>query len=500
MKRDDPILKIQNIKKVYPGVIALDDVSIEINQGELHALVGENGAGKSTLVKICSGAIKPSEGKIFINGEEFSHLTPVISEKKGIGVIYQEFNLVNELTVAENVFLGRAIRKGIVIDMKAMAEEAAKLFEQLHIKIDPYEIVGNLSVGYQQMVEIAKALSMKAKLIIMDEPSAPLTTSEVKDLFATIEKLKKSGITIIYISHRLEEIFQLSDRITILRDGEKVKTINTHESNTNHLIELMVGRELNEAYPPRPDLIKKEIVLDVNKLSGNGVKEISFKIRRGEILGFGGLIGAGRTELAELIFGVKPKDAGIIKIHDKEASIKNPGDSISHKIAYVPEDRKKQGILADINVRENISISILKKLSRLSVINIKKEEIITERFRRELTVKTPNMEVFVKKLSGGNQQKVILAKWLATEPDLIILDEPTRGIDVGAKFEIYKLINELVSAGKAVMMISSEMEELIGMSDRIIVLSEGVMTGELSKAEFNQKKIMEYASINTGEI
>lgn len=498
MKKGDPILRIQNVTKEYPGVLALNDVSIEITKGELHALVGENGAGKSTLVKICSGAIKPTKGSLWVNGNKVSFLTPVLSEKMGIGVIYQEFNLVNQLTVAENVFLGRAIKKGIVIDMKAMAEDAAKIFKQLHIDIDPYEIVGNLSVGYQQMVEIAKALSMKAKIIIMDEPTAPLTSAEVEDLFSTIETLKNTGVTIVYISHRLEEIFKLSDRITVMRDGEKVKTINTHESNTNELIELMVGRELKETYPSRPHLIKKDIIFEAKNLTGNGVKDISFKIQSGEILGFGGLIGAGRTELAELIFGAKPKDSGEIFMHNKEILTKTPRDSIANRIAYVPEDRKKQGILADINIRENISVSILKKLSTFSVVDIKKEHKITERYSRELTVKTPNLDVLIKKLSGGNQQKVILAKWLATEPDLIILDEPTRGIDVGAKFEIYKLINALVATGKAVMMISSEMEELIGMSDRIIVLSEGFITCELSKSEFSQNKIMEYASINAG--
>lgn len=499
-QEENSILRLQNITKTYPGVIALDDVSMEVTRGEVHALVGENGAGKSTLVKCCSGAIKPSKGSIMINGEQFQSLTPQLSEKKGLSVIYQEFNLIQELTVAENVFLGRAIRKGLVIDRKAMAEQTRKIFSQLHIRINPHEVIKNLSVGYQQMVEIAKALSIDAKILFMDEPTAPLTKNETEDLFRVIGKLKDSGVTIIYISHRLEEIFQLCDKVTVMRDGQIIKTLRTEETHKRQLIELMVGREFKETFPPRSSCVQQEVVLDVQNISGNGVKNISLQVKRGEILGLGGLVGAGRTELAELLFGVKPIDSGSVILNGERILYKDPELAIKKGIAYVSEDRKQKGALLEVTIRENITIAIQKRLSRFSVINKRTETTIAEKFKKQMSIKAPTIYQLVKNLSGGNQQKVVLAKWLATEPDLIILDEPTRGIDVGAKYEIYKLINELVLQKKAVIMISSEMEELIGVSDRIIVLSEGVMTGELQKSDFNQEKILEFASANSGEM
>ena len=463
-------------------------------------LLVRNGAGKSTLVKCCSGAIKPSNGTVVISDEEFNSLTPELSERKGLSVIYQEFNLIKELTVAENVFLGRAIRKGIVIDIKAMAERTKKIFSQLHIDINPYELVKNLTVGYQQMVEIAKALSMNAKILFMDEPTAPLTKNETEDLFRVVRKLKESGVTIIYISHRLEEIFHLCDRVTVMRDGQIVKTLDTVDTNKKELIELMVGRIFKETFPSRANCIQEDVVLDVKNLSGNGVEDISLQVRKGEILGLGGLIGAGRTELAELLFGVKPIQSGSVYLNKREIHYRDPETAINNGIAYVSEDRKQKGVLLDINIKENISIAILKRLSKFSVIDRAKELAITKIIKEQLSIKTPSLGQLVKNLSGGNQQKVVLAKWLATKPEMIILDEPTRGIDVGAKYEIYKLINALVEQGKAVIMISSEMEELIGVSDRIIVLSEGRMTGELIKPEFNQEKILEFASVNSGEM
>ncbi len=499
-KEEIPVLKLKNVSKRYPGVVALNNVSMEVKKGEVHALVGENGAGKSTLVKCCSGAIKPSDGIIQINNEEFHSLTPQLSEKNGLSVIYQEFNLIQELTVAENVFLGRAIRNGIVIDMKSMAEQARKIFSQFHIKINPNHVVKNLTVGYQQMVEIAKALSIDAKILFMDEPTAPLTKNETEDLFKVIQKLKEAGVTIIYISHRLEEIFQLCDRVTVMRDGEFINTLETKDTNKKQLIELMVGREFKETFPPRPCCIQQDVVLDVKNVSGNGVRDISFQVKKGEILGLGGLVGAGRTELAELLFGVKPIKSGAVFLNNQEIFYKDPENAIKKGIAYVSEDRKQKGALLDVTIRENITIAIQKRISKFSVINKKKEMSIAEKFKEQLSIKTPDIYQLVKNLSGGNQQKVVLAKWLASEPDLIILDEPTRGIDVGAKYEIYKLINELVRQEKAVIMISSEMEELIGVSDRIIVLSEGVITGELAKPDFNQEKILEFASENSGEI
>jgi ribose transport system ATP-binding protein len=494
--QSENILELRNITKTYPGVRALHDISIGFRRGEVHALCGENGAGKSTLIKTCSGAISPDSGAIIINGKEFSRMTPKLSEDQGLAVVYQEVNLVNELTVAENVFMGRAIRKGIVIDQKAMTQKAAEIFAQFDLKIDPNELVRNLSVGYQQIVEIVKALSTNAKLIIMDEPSAPLTNKEVDSLYTIVRKLRSAGVAVIYISHRLDEVFHLADRITVLRDGEMIQTVNAKDIDTQRLISLMVGRELKETFPARPPCVKEEVIFEVENLCGNGVSNISFKVRRGEILGIGGLVGAGRTETAQLIFGVKQKTSGSIRMKGVEMRHKLPEHAINAGIALAPEDRKRQGVLLSASIRENITMAILKRISAFSVVNRQTEKNIVEKYRAEMQIKTPNLEQQAKNLSGGNQQKVVLAKWLSSEPELIVLDEPTRGIDVGAKYEIYKLINELVGRGKAVIMISSEMGELIGMSDRIIVLAEGAMTGELNKNEFSQELIMNYASMS----
>lgn len=496
----DNILELKHITKLYPGVVALNDVSLEVRRGEILALVGENGAGKSTLIKTCSGAITPTQGEIVINGKSFTGMTPQTSEQNGIGVIYQEFNLVGDLSVAENIFLGRAIRKGIVIDLKAMERESKKILDSLNIKINPKTLVKTLSVGYQQMVEIAKAVSQNAKLLIMDEPSAPLTSAEVEAMFAIVDKLKAGGVSIIYISHRLDEIFRLADRITILRDGQYVTTLNTDETNKDELVKYMVGRQLTEVYPKRDEIcVKDEVIFEAVNVSGNGDKNISFKIHRGEVLGLGGLVGAGRTEFAELMFGMRPKTAGKFIFKGKEISPKTPKDAIELGIGLVPEDRKKEGALLGMSIRCNINMPIYQRISKGTVINEKKEEEIAQTYRKEISIKTPTLDQLVKNLSGGNQQKVILAKWLAADSELLIFDEPTRGIDVGAKQEIYTLINHLVEQGKTVLMISSEMEELMGMSDRILILAEGNMTGELNKSEFNQERIMQLASIEKGE-
>lgn len=496
----DNILELKHITKLYPGVVALNDVSLEVRRGEILALVGENGAGKSTLIKTCSGAITPTQGEIVINGKSFTGMTPQTSEQNGIGVIYQEFNLVGDLSVAENIFLGRAIRKGMVIDLKAMERESKKILDSLNIKINPKTLVKTLSVGYQQMVEIAKAVSQNAKLLIMDEPSAPLTSAEVEAMFAIVDKLKAGGVSIIYISHRLDEIFRLADRITILRDGQYMTTLNTDETNKDELVKYMVGRQLTEVYPKRDEIcVKDEVIFEAVNVSGNGDKNISFKIHRGEVLGLGGLVGAGRTEFAELMFGMRPKTAGKFIFKGKEISPKTPKDAIELGIGLVPEDRKKEGALLGMSIRCNINMPIYQRISKGTVINEKKEEEIAQTYRKEISIKTPTLDQLVKNLSGGNQQKVILAKWLAADSELLIFDEPTRGIDVGAKQEIYTLINHLVEQGKTVLMISSEMEELMGMSDRILILAEGNMTGELNKSEFNQERIMQLASIEKGE-
>jgi ribose transport system ATP-binding protein len=492
---DNFALQLKNITKTYPGVIALQDISLEVIRGEVHALVGENGAGKSTLIKTCTGAVTPDRGSILVNGKEFSAMSPKTAKENGIAVIYQEFNLVDELSAAENIFLGKAIRKDIRINRKAMEEKSAELFKMLDIDINPRELVRNLTVGYQQLVEISKAVSEKAHILIMDEPSAPLTNAEVGKMFEMVDRLKAQGVTIIYISHRMDEIFRLSDRITVMRDGKKIETLNTSDTTVEHLVTAMVGRELKETYPARSgSSIKEHVLLETRHLSGNGLKDISFSVRRGEILGFAGLIGAGRTELAELLFGVKSKNAGQILFKGTEINPKTPRDAINNGIALVPEDRKRQGALLDIDIKGNISMAILTRISRLSVVNKQQEQTIAESFKNSMRIKTPNLLQKIKNLSGGNQQKVIIAKWLAVEPELIILDEPTRGIDVGAKHEIYKLVNELVESGKTIVMISSEMEEIMGMADRIIVLAEGRIAGEIAKKDFNQELIISYAS------
>ncbi len=492
---EEYVLELEHIRKEYPGVVALRDVTLQLKPGEILALIGENGAGKSTLIKCCSGAVVPTSGKIKVNGKEFTRMTPQLASENGIAIIYQEFNNVAELSAAENLFLGRPIRKGIMVDKKAMEAEAAKAFEQLRIKINPKALMKNLTVGYQQMVEIAKAIQQNAKILIMDEPSAPLTSNEVESMFAVVELLRSKGVSIIYISHRLEELFRISDRIEVLRDGEYIDTLVTKEATPDELIRLMVGREMTQKFPGRESRVdRSKVVLELKNLCGNGDKDINLKLYAGEVLGLGGLVGAGRTELAEVLFGAAKKESGQIIFNGKEIEPKSPREAIDLGIALVPEDRKRHGALLGTSIKHNINMPIYGRISRASVINSKKENSIAARYRDEIKIKTPSLDQLVKNLSGGNQQKVILGKWLAAESQLIIFDEPTRGIDVGAKYEIYKLINQLVEEGRTVLLISSEMEELIGMSDRIVVLAENRITGELTKEEFNADKIMAYAS------
>ncbi len=492
---EEYVLQLQHISKEYPGVQALKDVSLEVRKGEILALIGENGAGKSTLIKTCSGAVIPTSGKIIVNGKEFTSMSPQLAAENGIAIIYQEFNNVKGLSAAENLFLGNPIRNGLLIDKKAMEREAEKAFAQLNIKIDPKKLCGDLTVGYQQMVEIAKAIKQNAKVLIMDEPSAPLTSAEVESMFKVCELLKSQGVSIIYISHRLDEIFRLSDRVVVLRDGEYIKTLITKDSHVDELIRLMVGRELTETYPARPDCIRyDETILELQDVTGNGDTNISFKLHKGEVLGLGGLVGAGRTELAQMLFGAVEKTSGKILFKGKEIHPRSPRQAIDAGIALVPEDRKRHGALLSLSVKNNINMAIYNRISKFSVINSGKELETANLYKTNLLIKTPSVNQLVRNLSGGNQQKVILGKWLAANSELIIFDEPTRGIDVGAKFEIYSLINNLVEQGKSILLISSEMEELMGMSDRIIVLAEGKMTGELKKESFDQNAIMRLAS------
>lgn len=486
-------LQVDSLVKEYPGVRALDGVSLDLRPGEVHAIVGENGAGKSTLIKTLAGAIAPTSGTITVGGESYDRLTPQLARELGIAVIYQEFTLFPNLSAAENVFLGEFIKKGPVLDRKTMAEKSKALFTRLGVKISPNALVETLTTGYQQIVEIAKALSKDAKLLIMDEPSAPLTASEVEAMFAIVDTLKREGMTIVYISHRMEEIFRLSDRVSVLRDGSYVGTVETAETSKRELISLMVGRELSEGYPAREHQIG-DPSLTVEGLTGNGVRDISFIARSGEILGFAGLIGAGRTELMELIFGAKKPESGAVRLHGTSVLSKSPIEAIRNGIALVPEDRKRHGLVLEFSIEQNISLPTLKQLTRGSVVSKGAEAELSDRYMNELRVKAPSGKEIVGNLSGGNQQKVVLAKWLATAPEVLIFDEPTRGIDIGARHEIYTIMNRLAEEGKTILMISSDMEELIGMADRVVVLQEGVQRGTLEKEDITQEAILTLAS------
>lgn len=485
----DTILTLHNISKMYPGVVALNDLNIDFKAGEVHAIVGENGAGKSTMIKTISGAIKPTKGTIEINNQIYEYMTPTVSRQNGIAVIYQEFTLIPVLSASENIFLGEFIMNGMVLDRKTMDKKAKELFKRLNVEIDPSVKVADLTTGYQQIVEIAKAVSKDGKILIMDEPSAPLTTSEVEAMFKIVDTLKSEGVTIIYISHRMEEIFRLSDRVSVLRDGTYITTVQTSETNKSELIKLMVGRELNETYPVR-DKQATDTILSIKNLTGNGVKDISFDVKKGEILGLAGLIGAGRTELAQLLFGYERIISGEIILNGKSIKPKNCIEAIKSGIALVPEDRKRQGLVLDMSIKENTSMPSLKNISVSAVIDRKKEQAMADEYMKSLKTKAPTCEERTKNLSGGNQQKVVLAKWLAIDPQILIFDEPTRGIDVGAKQEIYQIMNELVNNGKTIIMISSDMEELLGMSDRIVVLCKGRLTGILDRKEVSQELIL----------
>ncbi|MBK0417736.1 sugar ABC transporter ATP-binding protein [Leucobacter sp. CSA1] len=486
-------LRVDTLVKEYPGVRALDGVSLDLRPGEVHAIIGENGAGKSTLIKTLSGAIQPTSGTITVDGRSFDRLTPQLARELGIAVIYQEFTLFPNLSASENVFLGEFIRKGPVLDRKTMAAESEALFRRLGVRIPPNALVETLTTGYQQIVEIAKALSKDARLLIMDEPSAPLTASEVDAMFAIVDTLKREGMTIVYISHRMDEIFRLSDRVSVLRDGAYVATRDTAGTTKNELISLMVGRELSEGYPQR-DHETGEVSLSVRGLTGNGVQNISFEARAGEILGFAGLIGAGRTELMELVFGAKKPDSGSVDLHGNSVLSVNPIQAIRNGIALVPEDRKRHGLVLEFSIARNITLPSLRRLSRGSVLSPSREAELADRYMKELRIKAPSSQEIVGNLSGGNQQKVVLAKWLATSPEVLIFDEPTRGIDIGARHEIYAIMNRLAEEGKTILMISSDMEELIGMADRVVVLQEGIQRGTLDKEDITQEAILTLAS------
>ena len=497
------VLELKNIYKSFPGVKVLEDVTLQVRPGEVHALMGENGAGKSTLMKILMGIYKADQGSIFLEGKETVIHGPKDAMSKGISMIHQELNTVLDMEVAENVFVGRELlKKGFeklkIVDIARMREETGKYFREMNIDIDPRAKMRTLSVAEMQLVEIVKAISLNSRIIVMDEPTSAITEKEATVLFAQIERLKKQGVAIIYISHKMDEIFRISDTITVLRDGQWIGTKPAKELDNDMLIKMMVGRELTDIYPKDPVEIG-DVILEVKNLSrGKKVQDASFSLRKGEVLGIAGLVGAGRSELVETIFGLYPKTGGQIFLHGKEVHIKSAADAIKNKMALITEDRKQTGLNLIVSVKENIASVSIGKLSTHGIVNDKKINEVSEKYIKELKIKTPDGNAIVGNLSGGNQQKVVLAKWLLDEPDIIIFDEPTRGIDIGAKRDIYLLINNLAKEGKAVIVISSEMAEVMGICDRILVMAEGRINGEVQREEFSQEVIMGYASNITG--
>lgn len=490
------ILQMKNCRKEFPGVIALNDVCLYLKRGEVHALMGENGAGKSTIMKVLAGIHTLDCGEILLDGQPFCAKNPRDSLEKGISMIHQELNMLPDMTVEENLFLARELHGPLgIVKRKKLQEIAQKYFDDLGIDIDVTAKVGSLSVAQMQMVEIVKATTYNAEIIIMDEPTSAITDREVEKLFEIIEKLKKQNKAIVYISHKMDEIFRIADRITILRDGSFIDSREKSKLTHDELVRLMVGRELKDMYikdsPKTADYNPNEIMLDVCGLSGDVFKDVSFHVKRGEILGIYGLMGAGRTEVVETIFGLRKSTAGEVKINQNKVNIQSPNDSIKNGLAFVSEDRKVFGLNLISSVRSNICDVYLKKVTKARVlIDFKKERKEVDELIKQMRIKTHSRETVVGTLSGGNQQKVVLSKWLLGDPDIIIMDEPTRGIDIGAKAEIYKIMDQFVKKGKSIIMISSEMPELMGMSDRVIVLNKGKKTGEFDRENFSQEKLL----------
>lgn len=490
---DDLILSVKNVTKTFPGVKALDNVSFDVRRGTVHAICGENGAGKSTLMKIISGAYKRDSGEIYFDGKPLDpNITPKQSQELGISIIYQEFNLVNTLSVAENIFLNRLTKnKKDLVKWKDINKRAEELLERIGYKLDVTTLIRDLSVAQRQMVEIAKALSFDAKLVIMDEPSAVLTSKELQTFFNVIEELRQQGVSVIYISHKLEEVFQLCDDVTIFRDGVSVDSRPVKEFTKNDIIHKMVGRPIDVEYPTRDSAIGEEALRVEHLNAGEKVRDISFSVRKGEILGVLGLVGAGRTETVRAIFGADKLDSGKIFIDGKETAIHSPSDAIAKGMILVPEDRRDQGLFINYSVESNVVSAAIQKTANGPFLIAGKDREAAEHYIGELEIKTPSTEQRVLNLSGGNQQKVVLSKSLFAEPNIFFLDEPTRGIDVGAKHDIYLIMNRLVAEGKSVVFISSETPEVLGMSDRVIVLYEGKLIGEFPKEELHSEKVMQ---------
>ncbi len=490
---DNNVLVLRHITKKFAGVTALDDVSFTIKEGEVRALVGENGAGKSTLIKVITGAHEPDAGEIWYKDRQIQRNTPSLSKQLGISVIYQELNLIPQLTVAENLYFGRELKKGLLLDRKKMLEETRRKIAEMGVDIDPMAKVRELTIAQQQIVEIIKAVSEDIHFLIMDEPTAPLTTNEIEKIFDIILRLKEREISILYISHRLDEIFNISDTVTILRDGKHIQTMNTSDADRGTLIKLMVGREVSNDYPARQTEIGS-VVLEAEHITGKKTHDCSFQLHKGEILGLAGLVGAGRTELVRTLYGADRMLGGNVIVNGIQKQIKQTKDGINAGIGLITEDRKAQGLLLNKDIDFNITYASLRQICKMGVINRKKENELTKSHIRRLNIKCHSHCQISKTLSGGNQQKVVLAKWLSTNSDILVFDEPTRGIDVGAKREIYQIIRDLSEQGKAIIMISSEMVELIGMCDRVIVMRKGHIVGELSGKEITQESIMKMAA------
>ena len=489
------IVELENICKSFPGVKALDNVHFHLKAGEVMALLGENGAGKSTLMKVLSGVHNKDSGTIRIFGQEVDNMNPKRAQELGVAIIHQELNMCQHLTVAENMFLGRERRKGVMLSQKEMNAEAARVLKSLDIDLDPTTMVGSLQVSKQQMVEIAKALSTNARILIMDEPTSALTSKEIDELFRIIRQLRAEGKGIVYISHRLEELQHIVDRVTIMRDGQFITEGNFADMDMSYIIANMVGREIKEKFP-RVHCEKGKKIFEVKHLNaGRMVRDVSFESYEGEILGFAGLMGAGRTETTRAIFGVDPKESGEIWLDGREIRIKNPMDAIRQGVVLAPEDRKKDGLCTKLSIRSNIELPNLDiACNKLGVVNRKKVTEMVQTAKRNFSIKMPNDEIDAGSLSGGNQQKVVVGKWLARESRVVIFDEPTRGIDVAAKVEIYNLMNDLKKQGISVIFVSSEMPEVLGIADRIIVMCDGRITGEMMVQDATQEKILELAT------
>lgn len=495
----ETFLQMKHITKRFPGVLALNDVQFTLRRGEVHALLGENGAGKSTLMKILSGVYQPDEGEIVFEDQSVSFSEPLSAQRVGITIIHQEFNLFPDLTVEENIFIGREFCKKNRwrLDEKQQRQATIEILQKLNLAISPDTLVADLTVAQQQMVEIAKAISVNAKILIMDEPTAALTETEIESLFRVTRLLKEQGTGIVYISHRLEELALIADRATVMRDGQYINTVDYECVKISDLIAMMVGRDLGNIYPRREALQQRIPVLEVNGLTRKGVlNDIDFTLYQGEILGFAGLMGAGRTELARAIFGADSIDSGTLILNGKEIVIKDISDAIQQGISYLTEDRKKEGLALNLSVERNIMLGNYPEYSdRFGNVDSHRCQQTSEQQVKALRIKTPHLEQAAVNLSGGNQQKIIIARWVCKDTDILIFDEPTRGIDVGAKLEIYELMNRLVAKGKSIIMISSELPEVLGMCDRILVMRSGRITGELSANEATQEKIMQYATL-----